>query len=110
RGLLLQRFAQLVEQARIFDRNHRLGGEVLQQLNLLVAERLHLLTVEGQVSDRLALLEHGHYDDGTNAGELDAGDHAGVALGIRRVVQEGSDVHEASRSQRLATRRAATPI
>src|SRR6516164_390901 len=46
-GLLLKRFPQLVEEARVLDRNHRLGGEVLQQLNLLLAERLHLLAVDG---------------------------------------------------------------
>jgi len=37
-GLLLQRFTQLVEQARILNRDHRLGGECLEQLDLLVGE------------------------------------------------------------------------
>src|SRR5262245_13191973 len=37
-GLLLQRFTQLVEHARIFNRDHGLGGESLEQLDLLVAE------------------------------------------------------------------------
>src|SRR5262245_64792369 len=37
-GLLLQRFAQLVEQPRILDRDHGLSGEVYQQLDLLVGE------------------------------------------------------------------------
>ena len=38
RGLLLQRFAQLVKQARILDRDDGLRGEVLNQLDLLVGE------------------------------------------------------------------------
>ena len=45
RGLLLQRFAQfararlhLVEQAGVLDRDHRLVGEVRDQLDLLVGE------------------------------------------------------------------------
>ncbi len=37
-GLLLQRFAQLVEQARILDRDDGLGGEILDQFDLLVGE------------------------------------------------------------------------
>ena len=50
RGLLLQRLgqiigalAQLVEQPRVLDGDHRLGGEVLHQLDLLVGEWPHLL-------------------------------------------------------------------
>ena len=38
RRLLLQRFAQLVEQACILDSDDRLGGEILDQLDLLAAE------------------------------------------------------------------------
>ena len=52
RGLLLQRFgqivgalAQLVEQAGVLDGDNRLGGEVLDQLDLLVGERSNLLAV-----------------------------------------------------------------
>ena len=37
-GLLLQRFAQLVEQPRVLDSDDGLGGEVLDQLDLLVGE------------------------------------------------------------------------
>jgi hypothetical protein len=37
-GLLLERFAQLVEQPRILDSDDRLGGEILDQLDLLAAE------------------------------------------------------------------------
>ena len=39
RGLVLQRLARLAEQARILHRDHRLGGEVLQQRDLLLRER-----------------------------------------------------------------------
>src|SRR5262245_15675220 len=41
RGLLLQRFAQLVQQPRVLDRDRRLVGECLDQLDLLVGERPH---------------------------------------------------------------------
>ena len=37
-SLLLERLAQLVEQARVLDGDDRLGGEILDQLDLLVGE------------------------------------------------------------------------
>src|SRR6185437_6882919 len=40
-GLLLQRLAQLVEQPRIFDRDHGLVGKDPYQLDLLVGERFY---------------------------------------------------------------------
>ena len=45
-GLLLQRFAQFAEQPRVLDGDHRLGGEVRDQLDLLVGERADLLAVD----------------------------------------------------------------
>src|SRR5262249_48714266 len=51
RGLLLQRLAQLIEQARVLDGDHGLGGEILDQLDLLVSERAHLLSVDGNDPD-----------------------------------------------------------
>ena len=38
RGLPLERLLRLVEQAHVLDRDHRLGGEVLEQRDLLVGE------------------------------------------------------------------------
>ena len=52
-GLLLQRLAQLVEQAGVLDRDDGLGGEVLHQLDLLVGERAHLLAVDDDGADQL---------------------------------------------------------
>ena len=43
RGLLLQRFTQLVKQSRVLDRDDGLACEVLDQLDLLVGERSNLL-------------------------------------------------------------------
>ena len=41
RGLLLERFAQFVEQPRILDGDHRLIREGSDQFDLLVGERLY---------------------------------------------------------------------
>ena len=65
RGLLLSDSqiscaAQLVEQPRVLDRDHRLRGEVLHQLDLLVGERPHLLAVDDDRADQLVVLEHRH--------------------------------------------------
>src|SRR5262249_20162464 len=51
-GLLLQRFPQLVKQPRVLDGDDGLGGEVLDQLDLLVGERVHLRAVDGQGPDQ----------------------------------------------------------
>ena len=61
RRLLLQRLgeivgalAQLGEQPRVLDGDHRLGGEVLHQLDLLVGERAHFAPLDGDGADQLA--------------------------------------------------------
>ena len=74
RGLLLQQFAQLVEQPRILDGDDGLRGEILHQLDLLVSKREHLLAVNGDRADELVFLEHRHDEQGTNAGDFDGGD------------------------------------
>ena len=56
-GLLLKRFAQLIEQTRILDSDDSLSGEVLDKCDLLVAERTDLLAVEYKRTDDVVLLE-----------------------------------------------------
>ena len=46
RGLLLQRFAQLTEQARVLDCDYRLGSKILYQIDLFVREWTDLLAVD----------------------------------------------------------------
>src|SRR6185436_12735954 len=89
RGLLLQRFGevigaltQLVEQPRVLDRDHRLGGEVRHQVNLLASKRPYFLLIDADGSDQSSFLEHGHDDKGTDAGQLDPRDHECVAPGV----------------------------
>src|SRR5262249_25437099 len=54
-GLLLQRFAQLVEQPRVLDRNHRLVGEGGGEFDLPVGEGAHLESRQYDHADRHAL-------------------------------------------------------
>ena len=53
-GLLLQQFAQLVEQPRVLDGDDGLAGEILDQLDLLVAERADFLAVDDDGADQVA--------------------------------------------------------
>ena len=58
RRLLLQRLPQFAKEPRVLDRDHRLGGEVLYQRNLLVGERPHFFAVHCEGADQLVLLQH----------------------------------------------------
>src|SRR5262245_20095282 len=69
-GLLLEGFAQLVEQPRILDRNDGLFREIAHKLHLLVAERSHLLPINGYRSDGLVFLEHWHCHVAARAAEF----------------------------------------
>ena len=51
RGLLLQRLARLGQEPRVLHCNDRLRREVLQQRDLLVGERPHLLAVDDHYAE-----------------------------------------------------------
>ncbi|MBA7467261.1 hypothetical protein ES707_02475 [subsurface metagenome] len=66
-GLLLQRLAQLlgaglhlVEQSRVFDRDHRLVGEGLQQFDVVWSERAGLFARHADNPDRRSGVHQGH--------------------------------------------------
>src|SRR3974390_3736670 len=65
--LLLEGFAQLVEQPRVLDGNDGLRGKIANQLNLLVDKRAYFLTIDGNGPDDLVRLEHRYRHDGANA-------------------------------------------
>ncbi len=50
---------------------HDLGGEVLHQFNLLLSERAHLLTVDGDRPNQLVLFEHRNTEKGTGTTGVD---------------------------------------
>ena len=65
-GLLLQRFAQLVEQPCVLDGDDGLRGKVLHQLDLLVGERAHLLAIDDDGADQFVFFEHRHAHNGAS--------------------------------------------
>src|SRR5262249_8290140 len=58
RGPLLERLAQLIQQAHVLDGNDGLRCEVSHQLDLLVHKWPHLLAVDDNGTDQLLLLQH----------------------------------------------------
>ena len=79
-GLLLQRFAQLVEQSRIFDGDDGLIGKIRDQLDLLVGERPHLLAVDAEGTDQRFFLEHRHDKKGPCARDIGNGNGRRIAF------------------------------
>src|SRR5262245_31308178 len=59
-GLLLKGLAQLVEQARILDRDHSLTGEARNKLDLLVGEGPYLAAIDSNGADQLVVFQHRH--------------------------------------------------
>src|SRR5262249_40821192 len=65
-GLLLKRFAQLVEQARILDRDHRLVGEGGYKFDLLFREWLRPAPRQHDDADRTAFAQQRNAEHGTS--------------------------------------------
>ena len=63
RGLLLERLLGLVEQPYVLDRDHRLVGEGLEQIRLVLAELPGNGAIDGNDADRLAVAQHRHAHD-----------------------------------------------
>src|SRR5262249_52516036 len=66
-GLLLQRLAQFVEQARVLDGDDGLGGKIFNQLNLLVGERAYLQPIYDKNAKRCIFLEQWDCEHGSQA-------------------------------------------
>jgi hypothetical protein len=81
-GLIFERLPQLVEEARILDGDDGLGGEILDQLDLLFSERPYLLTINTDYTDQFISLEHWHRDDRLKATKLCAGNHKRIAPNV----------------------------
>jgi hypothetical protein len=56
-GLLRERLAQLVEQSGVLDGDNRLGGEILDQLDVLIRKRTHLLAIDDNGPNQLLFFQ-----------------------------------------------------
>jgi hypothetical protein len=93
RGLLLQRLAQLVEQARIFDSDDGLLREIADQLDLFVCEGSYLLAVDGNRADHISFLKHRHHERSADTANVsrDNGQWITVEVGTARAQVSGLD-------------------
>src|SRR5262245_2745668 len=73
---MLERFAQLVEQARVLDGDDRLSGEILYEFDLLVGKGTYLLAKDNNCANQLAFPEHWHHHDRPRARDFDEGNDA----------------------------------
>src|ERR1043166_5752151 len=80
-GLLLERFAQFIEQACVLDGNHRLVGEGGHQFDLLVGKGLNLEAVQHHHADRLALSQQWDPEGGAKAGRFLSFDEIELPIG-----------------------------
>src|SRR5262245_49271994 len=70
RGLLLQRLAQLVEQAGVLDGDDGLGGEILNQIGLLGGEGADFMPIDEERADQSGLLDDRDVKGGANPAEI----------------------------------------
>src|SRR6266536_3490174 len=82
RGLLLERFPQLVQQPGVLDRDNRLVREALDQLDLLVGEWAHLLAVYGYRPGELMLLKQWDREHSPISAELDGLDGKWISVNV----------------------------
>src|SRR5262249_2249140 len=68
--LLLQRFSQFIQKARVFDRDDSLTRKALNQVDLLFGEGANLLPVNADDADQFAFPEQRHGDEGADPGEV----------------------------------------
>src|SRR5262245_21600836 len=92
-GKVVGTLAQLVEQARVLDGNHSLLGKIVDQLDLLVGKRPHLLAIDGDRAEERTFLEHRHAEGGATAAEIREGDQPRIAFEIWRHGADVVDMH-----------------
>jgi hypothetical protein len=73
---------QFVEQPRILDGYHRLGGEVLDQRDLLVGEGTYFLPINTDNADEFVFFEHRHEEKGARAAHIGHCDYRRIVFDV----------------------------
>ena len=94
--LLLQRLAKLAEETRVFGRDHGLGREIRQQINLFLAKWCRLPAVNRKRTHELIVLEHWHIEDCSELSKIDRSHEYGFALNVSRLLGNVGDVNRLS--------------
>ena len=72
----------LVQQARVLDRDDRLVCEARDQFDLLVGEGPHFLAVDADDADKCTFLEHRHAENSAVTAACDGSDDKRIALDV----------------------------
>src|SRR5262249_27304798 len=91
-GLLLGRFAQLVEQPGGLDGGDGLRGGILKQLYLLVAEWGKRAAIYADRTNQFVFFEHRYHQIGPRPSDFDEGHHAGIFSDVGRIGTEVRNV------------------
>src|SRR5260370_3967091 len=94
RSPLGQRLAEFIEQTGVLDRDSRLLGKILNQLDLLVTERTHLRAKDVNRADQLFVLEHRNGEHASIAGELDGVEDEWIAIAVGLRLLDVGDVSD----------------
>ena len=89
---IIRALAQFVEQPRVLDGDHGLGGEVLHQRDLLVAEGPHLLAINDDNANGLVVFKHRHGEKGPCASGFYHGYNRRIAIDIGLFGQHVGDM------------------
>src|SRR6267142_5474490 len=108
-GEVVGALTQLVEKAGVLDGDHCLGGELLQQCDLLLRKRPILLSEDHDVADHALVLEQRYGEQVTRAADIDQRTAAGVAAAIGLGVDQVRDF-DMWLSLQQASRRSASAI
>jgi hypothetical protein len=111
RGLLLQGLARLGNQARVLHRDDRLPGEILQQRDLPVAERPHLLAVDNQGPQQRIIPAQGDPEGSARTADIDHADAPAKAQTVGVIIGDVREVHDrfAAEQTRERTARSRPP-
>src|SRR6516162_2801194 len=103
-GLLLQRLACLGQKPSILHSNHGLGGEVLQECDLLISEGAHLATIDGKVAQYSVVLEQRHAQQCANAAKIGCRPRYWVAVQVGVGRSDIGDLDDAFAAQQPVVR------
>src|SRR5262245_29636863 len=84
-GLLLQGFAQCMEQPRVLDGDDGLVSEACHQFHLSIGEGTHLIAIDDESANQSVAPDHGHTKEGSYSAKIDAGAAQRVTCAICRL-------------------------
>src|SRR5262249_24755996 len=102
--LLLQRFAQLVQQPRVLDGDDGLGGEIRHQLDLFVGEKPYLVAIDGNGTNQLVFFQHWNHQKGPCTAVVREVNYRSKAFDVALIVSKILDLQHLLRSSETAQR------